>query len=78
MIALRTPQNIVEHAEVKKTQMVGVRISEGDLKTIRKAAAKAWPGLAVGNATALLALALQKAREILGRPPKRGKSAEKN
>ncbi len=66
--------SIVQHTEVKKTEMVGVRISEGDLKTILKAAAKLWPGLAVGKATALLGLALIKAEEILGHPTKGGRT----
>ena len=65
--------SIVEHRGVKKDHMVGVRINEEDLKTILKAAAKLWPGLQVGKATALSGLALIKAEEILGRPPKKGR-----
>jgi hypothetical protein len=49
----------------KREKQVGVRVSERDLKLLRKAAQTQWPGIPVTNSTLLLTLAKLKATEIL-------------
>ena len=56
----------------KKTLQLGLRISEADLRLLRKAVDKLWPGMPIANATLVLTLARQRAVEILKRPKKRG------
>jgi hypothetical protein len=55
----------------KRSIQVGVRVSDADLKLIRKASEALWPGMPITNSTLLLTLARLKAQEILKNPGKR-------
>jgi uncharacterized protein (DUF1778 family) len=55
----------------KKNVQVGLRISDEDLKLMRKAGEMLWPGLPISNATLVLTMARQRAEEVLGRPRKK-------
>ena len=55
----------------KRSIQVGVRVSDVDLKLIRKAGEALWPGMPITNSTLLLTLARLKAEEIIKTTRKR-------
>jgi len=50
---------------MKRSAQVNVRLSPADMNLLRKAGKKLYPGLQVSNSTLVLALARQRAQEIL-------------
>jgi len=50
---------------MKRSAQVNVRLSPADMNLLRKAGKTLYPGLQVSNSTLVLALARQRAQEIL-------------
>jgi hypothetical protein len=55
----------------KKNLQLGLRLSDGDLRLMRRAAETLWPGMPIANATLVLVLARQRAEEVLKTHPKK-------
>ena len=49
----------------KRDRQIGVRVSDRDLKMLRRAAEVLWPNAPITNSTMVLTLARLKAQEIL-------------
>jgi hypothetical protein len=61
----RQVTDVHDVSQMKRSEQVGVRLSEADLKLMRKAADKLWAGMPITNSTLLLTLARLKAQEVL-------------
>jgi len=59
----------------KRSLQVNVRLSPDNLKIMRQAAERLWPGVPLSNSTLLLTLAHHKAQEILESRSQARKSA---
>ena len=53
------------YSVAKRSLQINVRLAPDDLKAMRQAAERIWPGMPLTNSTLLLTLAKQKADEIL-------------
>lgn len=62
--------------EMKRTIQVNVKMTEEDVKMLRKAAEKRWPDAVITNSGIVLALARIAARETLGTKERKKREKE--